>query len=58
MIPKENYQELERINRIQENQIKKLRAEKKELEIKIEILKKFSILGEIINEKKFICNIR
>lgn len=58
MIPKENYEALARLNQVQENQIQKLRAEKRELELKIEILKKFSIIGEFINEKKFICNLR
>ena len=58
MIPRENYEALVRLNQVQENQIQKLRTEKRELELKIEILKKYSILGEIINEKKFICNLR
>lgn len=48
---KENIEALKRINNIQEAEIQKLRRAKTELEQKIEILKKYSILGEIINEK-------
>lgn len=57
MIPIENYKELARINYIQEKEIQQLRAQKHELECKIELLKKFSIIGEIINEKKSIFNL-
>lgn len=53
----ESYRELARINNIQEREIQKLRAQKTELEQQIEILKKFSILGEIFNEKKYIRNL-
>lgn len=58
MIPKENFLKLEQLNRTQEREIQKLRSKNSELEQKIELLKKFSILGEFINEKKFICNLR
>ena len=58
MIPKENYEALKKINEISERQLKEALKKIDELKGQIEILKKFSILGELINEKNFVCNLR
>ena len=58
MIPRENYNELARINKIQEEEVQRLRKEVRELKEKIEMLKKFYFIGEIINETRNVFNQR
>ena len=58
MIPIENYEALKRINQISERQLIEALKKIDELKGQIELLKKFSLLGELLNEKEFIRNLR
>ena len=47
----ESWLALKRLNEIQQKQLEKARKENEDLKSQIEILKKFSLIGELFNEK-------
>ena len=58
MIPKENYDALKRINQTQEKQLFEAKKEIENLKGQIELLKKFSLLGDLFYEIRNLRNQR